>query len=463
MSYDIIIIGSGPGGYVAAIRASQLGMKVGVIEKAEPGGICLNWGCIPTKALMKSAQVYNYLKHSADYGINISGDINADFNSVIQRSRKVAENMSKGIEFLFKKNKISLIAGFGKIKSPNTVEVYLEDGNIEEFKAKHIIIATGARSKEIQGVKQDGKKIISYREALTLDKLPETMAIIGSGAIGTEFAYFYQSMGTQVTLIEYFDSIVPLEDKEVSKQLERSFKKMKMKVLTGAAVEKGEIKGNSCELFYTDKKGSSSIEADVVLSAVGVVPNLENIGLEENGIEMINGKIKVDEFYRTNVEGVYAIGDIVPGHALAHVASAEGICCVEKIAGLNPPNIDYENIPTCVYAVPEIASVGITQEMAEKQNLNIKIGKFPFMASGKAAAAGNRDGFVKIIFDADTDLLLGAHFIGDNVTEMISEMVVTKKLNGTGMDLIKSIHPHPSLSEAIMEAAAAAHDEAIHL
>jgi dihydrolipoamide dehydrogenase len=463
MSYDIIIIGSGPGGYVAAIRASQLGMKVGVIEKAEPGGICLNWGCIPTKALMKSAQVYNYLKHSADYGINISGDINADFNSVIKRSRKVAENMSKGIEFLFKKNKISLIAGFGKIKSPNTVEVYLEDGNIEEFKAKHIIIATGARSKEIQGVKQDGKKIISYREALTLDKLPETMAIIGSGAIGTEFAYFYQSMGTQVTLIEYFDSIVPLEDKEVSKQLERSFKKMKMKVLTGAAVEKGEIKGNSCELFYTDKKGSSSIEADVVLSAVGVVPNLENIGLEENGIEMINGKIKVDEFYRTNVEGVYAIGDIVPGHALAHVASAEGICCVEKIAGLNPPNIDYENIPTCVYAVPEIASVGITQEMAEKQNLNIKIGKFPFMASGKAAAAGNRDGFVKIIFDADTDLLLGAHFIGDNVTEMISEMVVTKKLNGTGMDLIKSIHPHPSLSEAIMEAAAAAHDEAIHL
>lgn len=463
MDYDIIIIGSGPGGYVAAIRASQLGKKVAVIEKSEPGGVCLNWGCIPTKALLKSAQVYNYFKHSLDYGIKIDGEVVPDFEKVVARSRKVAENMSKGIEFLFKKNKISIIKGFGKITNKDTVQIVKEDGSVEDIKAEKIIIATGARSKELHGIKQDGVNVISYREALTLNKMPESMTVIGSGAIGTEFAYFYNSMGTEVTLIEYFDSIVPLEDKEVSKQLQRSFKKSKIKILTGAAVSNVKLESGKCIVEYKDKKGENSIKSDIVLSAVGVVPNVEGIGLEEMGINLENGKIKVDDYYQTNIKGIYAIGDVTHGPALAHVASAEGICCVEKIAGLKPDPIDYGNIPTCVYSVPEIASVGITQEQAEEKGIQIKIGKFPFMASGKAAAAGNRDGFIKLIFDAETDLLLGAHFIGDNVTEMISEMVVTKKLNGKGMDLVKSIHPHPSLSEAIMEAAAAAHDEVIHM
>lgn len=463
MNFDIIIIGSGPGGYVAAIRASQLGKKVAVIEKAEPGGICLNWGCIPTKALLKSAQVYNYMTNSEDYGIMVDGEVKPNFEQIIARSRKVADNMSKGIEFLFKKNKITLINGFGKIIGKGEVEVSSNDGEKEVYKSNDIIIATGARSKELPGIKQNGKNIIGYREALTLNKLPESMVVIGSGAIGTEFAYFYKSLGTDVTLIEYFENIAPLEDNEVSKQLQRSFKKMKMKVITGAAVKNVDGNGEKCIVEYSDKKGEHSVESEIVLSAVGVVPNLEGIGIEEVGIELENGKIKVDEYYKTNIESIYAIGDIVPGHALAHVASAEGICCVEKICGLKPEPIDYSNIPTCVYTVPEIASVGITEEQAKEKELNYKIGKFPFQASGKAAAAGNKDGFVKLIFDADTDQLLGAHFIGDNVTEMISEMVVTKKLQGTGMDLIKSIHPHPSLSEAIMEAAAAAHDEVIHL
>lgn len=463
MNFEVLVIGSGPGGYVAAIRAAQLGKKVAVIEKSHTGGICLNWGCIPTKALLKSAQVYDYIKKSEEYGIKIEGEILPDFNEIIARSRKIAGNMSKGIEFLFKKNNISLISGYGRIKDKNTVEVTKSDNSTETITAESIIIATGARSKELPGIQQNGKNIIGYKEALSLKKLPESMAIIGSGAIGTEFAYFYNKMGCNVTLLEYFDNIVPLEDQEVSKQLERSFKKSKIKIITGASVSKVIDNGTNCTIHYKDKKGDASIEAEIVLSAVGVVANIENIGLDNAGIETENGKIIVDEFFKTNVDNIFAIGDIIDTPALAHVASAEGICCVEKIAGLNPKPIDYSNIPACVYSVPEIASVGITEQQASEQNLNIKIGRFPFAASGKAAATGSRDGFIKLIFDAESDLLLGAHFIGDNVTEMIAEMVVTKALKGKGMDLLKSIHPHPSLSEAIMEAAAAAHDEVIHL
>ncbi len=463
MSFEVIVIGSGPGGYVAAIRASQLGKKVAVVEKSHAGGICLNWGCIPTKALLKSAQIYNYIKKSEDYGVKIDGKVVSDFSEIIARSRKIAGNMSKGIEFLLKKNKVSLIQGYGKLKDKNTVEIIKSGNSTETITAENIIIATGARSKELPGIRQNGKNIIGYKEALSLKSLPKSMAIIGSGAIGTEFAYFYRSMGCDVTLLEYFDNIVPLEDHEVSKQLERSFKKSKIKVITGASVSQVTDNGNNCTVHYKDKKGDASIEAEIVLSAVGVVANIENIGLDYVGIATENGKIKVDEFYKTNVDNIFAIGDIIDTPALAHVASAEGICCVEKIAGLNPTPIDYNNIPACVYSIPEIASVGITEKQATDQNLNIRIGKFPFAASGKAAAIGSRDGFIKLIFDAESDVLLGAHFIGDNVTEMIAEMVVTKKLEGKGIDLIKSIHPHPSLSEAIMEAAAAAHDEVIHL
>jgi len=461
MNFDIIVLGSGPGGYVAAIRAAQTGMNVAVVEKSELGGICLNWGCIPTKALLKSAQVYNYVKHSENYGIEADGK--ANFEKVIARSREVANGMSKGIEFLFKKNKITVVQGFGKLVNKGQILVTKEDGTEETVSAPHIILATGARSKQMNGFKQDGKKIIGYREALSLDKLPATMAVIGSGAIGTELAYFYQSMGTQVSLIEFLPNITPLEDEEVSKQLARSLKKAGIKIMTKTSVNNVEINGDICTLNYTDKKGDASMEAEIVLSAVGVETNLEGIGLEEVGVKTEKGKVLVDEYYRTNVEGIYAIGDIVPGPALAHVASAEGITCVEKIAGLNPPTVDYSNIPSCVYSVPEIGSVGITEQMAKDKEIDYKIGKFPFIASGKAAAAGSKDGFIKLIFDAKSDELLGAHFIGDNVTEMIAEMVVLKKLNGKGMDLIKSIHPHPSLSEAIMEAAAAAHNEVIHL
>lgn len=462
MNFDLIVLGSGPGGYVAAIRAAQTGMNVAVVEKSELGGICLNWGCIPTKALLKSAQVYNYIKHSDDYGITIEGDSKPNFEKVIARSREVAGNISKGIEFLFKKNKITVVRGFGKLIAKDKISVTL-DNEETVLNAKHIIIATGASSKELPGIKQDGKKIIGYREALSLDKLPKTMAVIGSGAIGTELAFFYASMGTEVSLIEYLPNIVPLEDEEVSKQLARSLKKAGIKIMTGTAVKNVEISQDKCIVNYSDKKGDNTLETEIVLSAVGVVPNLQNIGLEELNIELEKGKIKVDEFYRTNIDGVYAIGDIVHGPALAHVASAEAITCVEKIAGLNPPVVDYSNIPSCVYSVPEIASVGITEQEAVEKGIEFVIGKFPFIASGKAAAAGNKDGFVKLIFDKKSDELLGAHFIGDNVTEMISEMVVLKKLNGKAKDLIKSIHPHPSLSEAIMEAAAAAHNEVIHL
>jgi dihydrolipoamide dehydrogenase len=463
MNYDIIVLGSGPGGYVAAIRAAQTGMNVAVVEKSELGGICLNWGCIPTKALLKSAQIYNYVKHSKNYGITVQGEISPDFEKVITRSRDVAANMSKGIEFLFKKNKISVIRGYGKLHSNNSILVKADDNTETIINAKHIILATGARSKQLSGIKQDGQNIIGYREALNLKKLPSSMVVIGSGAIGTELAYFYASMGTQVTLIEYLNNIVPLEDEEVSKQLARSLKKAGIKIMTGTAVKNVDTSNNSCTIHYTNKKGEASIETEIVLSAVGISPNIDNIGLEENNIKFENGKIKVDEFYRTNIEGIYAIGDIVHGPALAHVASAEAITCVEKIAGLNPPVVDYSNIPSCIYTVPEIASLGITEQQAIENGINYKIGKFPFIASGKAAAAGSKDGFVKLIFDSKTDTLLGAHIIGDNIAEMIAEMVVLKKLNGTAKDLIKSIHPHPSLSEAIMEAAAAAHNEVIHL
>ncbi len=463
MNYDLIVIGSGPGGYVAAIRASQLGMKVGVVERAELGGICLNWGCIPTKALLKSGQVFTYLKHAKDYGVNVEGNIAPDFEAMVKRSRGVADSMSKGIQFLFKKNKIEVITGTGKLKAPHKVEVTDADGKAQEIEAKHIILSTGARSKELPNLKQDGKKIIGYRKAMTLDKQPESMIVVGSGAIGSEFAHFYNSIGTKVTLVEFLPNVVPNEDEEVSKQLARSFKKAGIKVMVKSSVEEVDASGDKCKVKIKTKKGMEDHEADIVLSAVGVTPNTENLGLEEVGIEMEKDKVKVDDFYRTNVEGVYAIGDIVHGPALAHVASAEGIACVEKIAGEETEAVDYNNIPACTYTSPEVASVGITEKAAKEEGKEIKVGKFPFTASGKAKAAGEPDGFVKLIFDAKYGELLGAHLIGANVTEMIAELVVARKLETTGHEMIKSVHPHPTMSEAIMEAAAAAYDEVIHL
>ncbi|MEZ5106468.1 MAG: dihydrolipoyl dehydrogenase [Draconibacterium sp.] len=463
MNYDVIVIGSGPGGYVAAIRAAQLGFKVGVVERENLGGICLNWGCIPTKSLLKSAQAYEYAVHASDYGVSISGEVKADLGAMVKRSRDVANGMSNGIQYLFKKNKIESIPGVGKLAGKGTVEVTDEKGNKTKYTAKHIILATGARSRELPNLPQDGKKIIGYRKALTLEKQPESMVVVGSGAIGSEFAYFYQSIGTQVTLVEFLPNVVPNEDEEVSKQLERSFKKMKMKVLTNSSVEKVDTKGEKCKVTIKTKKGEEVVEADVVLSAVGISPNTEGIGLEEMKIETDNGRVKVDEFYRTNVEGVYAIGDIVAGPALAHVASAEGIVCVEKIAGLNPEPVNYGNIPGCTYTMPEVSSVGLTEAKAKEAGYEIKVGKFPYSASGKASAAGQKEGFVKLIFDAKYGELLGAHMIGGNVTEMVAELVVAKKLEITGHELLKTIHPHPTMSEAIMEAAAAAYDEVIHI
>lgn len=463
MNYDLIVIGGGPGGYVAAIRASQLGMKVGVVEHAELGGICLNWGCIPTKALLKSAQVYDYMKHAADYGVISEGGFVADLPSIVKRSRGVADGMSKGVQFLFKKNKIDHINGFGVVKPGKVVSVKDAEGNVSEYSANHIIIATGARARTLPSLPIDGKKIIGYRQAMTLEKQPESMVVVGSGAIGTEFAYFYQTIGTKVTLVEYLPNIVPIEDEDVSKQLERSFKKMGMKIMTQASVEHVDTSGEKCKVSIKTKKGDEILEADIVLSAVGISPNIENIGLEETGIVIENGRIKVDEYYKTNIDGYYAIGDVVPGPALAHVASAEGITCVEKIAGHHPEPIDYNNIPGCTYCSPEIASVGFTEKKAIEAGHELKIGKFPFTASGKASASGSKDGFVKVIFDAKYGELLGVHMIGMNVTEMIAEAVVARKLETTGMELIKSIHPHPTMSEAMMEAVAAAYDEVIHL
>jgi dihydrolipoamide dehydrogenase len=461
-NFDVIVIGSGPGGYVAAIRAAQLGLKTAVVERAELGGICLNWGCIPTKALLKSAQVFEYINHAKDYGIEVSG-AKADFSSVVKRSREVAGGMSKGIQFLMKKNKIEVINGFGKIAKGNKVEVTNEKGEKTLYDAKHTILATGARSRVLPTMPIDGKKIIGYREAMTLPSMPKSMIVVGSGAIGVEFAYFYATMGTKVTIVEFMPTIVPVEDEEVSKQLEKSFKKIGIEIMTSSSVEAVDTKGTGCKVKVKTKDGEKTLECDIVLSAAGVVTNLEGIGLEEVGVATDKGKVLVDDYYKTNIPGVYAIGDIVKGPALAHVASAEGIICVEKIAGHHPEPLNYGNIPGCTYCSPEIASVGMTEKQAKEAGYEIKVGKFPFSASGKASAAGAKDGFVKVIFDAKYGEWLGAHMIGANVTEMIAEVVVARNLETTGHEIIKSVHPHPTMSEAIMEAAAAAYGEVIHL
>lgn len=462
MSYDVIVIGSGPGGYVAAIRASQLGLKTAIIEKENLGGICLNWGCIPTKALLKSAQVFEYLNHAKEYGIS-ADNIKADFSAVIKRSRDVADGMSKGIQFLMKKNKIDVIMGTAKIKAGKKVDVKSADGKTTTYDAKHIIIATGARSRQLPNLPQDGKKIIGYREAMNLPKQPKSMVVVGSGAIGSEFAYFYATMGTKVTIVEFLPNIVPVEDEDVSKQLEKSFKKVGIDVMVNSSVESVDTKGDLCKVNIKAGSETKVIEAEIVLSAVGIASNIEGIGLEDVGIVTDKGKIVTDKFYATNVPGYYAIGDCVGGQALAHVASAEGITCVEKIAGHHPEPINYNNIPGCTYCQPEVASVGYTEKAAKAAGYEIKVGKFPFSASGKAKAVGASDGFVKLIFDAKYGELLGAHMIGYNVTEMIAEIVAARKLETTGHEIIKAVHPHPTMSEAVMEAAAAAYGEVIHL
>ncbi|MDR1459233.1 MAG: dihydrolipoyl dehydrogenase [Bacteroidales bacterium] len=464
MFYDIIIIGSGPGGYVAAIKASQCGMRVAVVERAEIGGICLNWGCIPTKALMKSAQVFRYMKHCEDYGIVSKGEFEPDFRAIIQRSRNVAESMSKGVQYLFRKNNIDILAGNGKILPDRKVEVTDQEGKTTVYNAAYVILATGASSRQLPNLRQDGQKIIGYREALTLPKLPESLIVVGSGAIGSEFAFFYNSLGVKVTLIELLPNILPLEDEEISKQIERSFRKQGIKLMTETMVENVEVVDNICKVSVKDKKGSLvMLEANIVLSAVGVETNIENIGLEETGILYEKGKILVDEYYRTNIEGVYAIGDIVHGPALAHVASREAIVCVEKIAGHEPATIDYGNIPSCTYTTPEVASVGLTEKKAIELGYKIKTGKFPYTASGKAAAAGNKEGIVKVIFDSETNLLLGCHIAGENVTEMIAEAVVIRQTKTTACQILASVHPHPTMSEALMEAVEDAMGQAIHL
>lgn len=460
--YDIIVLGSGPGGYVTAIRASQLGFKVGLIEKENLGGVCLNWGCIPTKALLKSAQVFEYLKHASDYGLSVK-EFDKDFGAVVKRSREVADGMSKGVQFLMKKNKIDVIEGYGKVKPGKKVDVTDKDGKVTEYSADHIIIATGARSRELPALPQDGKKVIGYRQALTLPAQPKKMIVVGSGAIGIEFAYFYKSMGTEVTIVEFMPNIVPVEDEEVSKQLERSFKKLGINILTSAEVTKVDTTGNGVKAFVKTAKGEEILEADILLSAVGIKTNIENIGLEEVGIKTDRDKIVVDKYYQTNVPGYYAIGDVVPGQALAHVASAEGILCVEKIKGLHVEPLDYGNIPGCTYCTPEVASVGLTEKQAKEKGYEIKVGKFPFSASGKAKASGNSDGFIKVIFDAKYGELLGCHMIGAGVTDMIAEAVVARKLETTGHELLKAVHPHPTMSEAVMEAVAAAYGEVIHI
>jgi dihydrolipoamide dehydrogenase len=462
MNYDLIVLGSGPGGYVAAIRASQLGLKTAIVERESLGGICLNWGCIPTKALLKSANVFEYINHAKDYGITV-GAPKADFSGMVKRSRDVADSNSKGIGFLMKKNKIDVIMGTGKLLAGKKLEVTDEKGKKQTLEAKSIIIATGARSRILPNLPQDGKKIIGYREALVLPEQPKSMVVVGSGAIGSEFAYFYSAIGTKVTLIEFMPNIVPVEDEEVSKQLEKSFKKQGIEVMTGSEVTAVDTKGKGCKVTVKTPKGDQTIECDIVLSAVGITPNIEKIGLEEVGIVTDKGRIVVNEFYQTNIPGYYAIGDVTPGQALAHVASAEGIICVEKIAGHHPEPLDYNNIPGCTYCSPEVASVGITEKQAKEKGMEIKVGKFPYSASGKAKAAGNTDGFVKLIFDAKYGELLGAHMIGLNVTEMIAECVSIRKLETTGHEIIKTVHPHPTMSEAIMEAAAAAYGEVIHL
>lgn len=462
MKYDIIIIGSGPGGYVTAIRASQLGFKVAIVERESLGGICLNWGCIPTKALLKSAQVYEYLKHVDEYGLQAK-EIDKDFSAVIKRSRGVAEGMSKGVQFLMKKNKIDVINGFGKVKAGKKVTVTDDKEKTTEFTADYIIIATGARARELPFLPIDGKKVIGYRKAMSLEKQPKKMIVVGSGAIGVEFAYFYNSMGTEVTIVEFLPNLVPLEDEEISKQFERSFKKVGINVMTKSSVTSVDTSGKGVKATVKTPKGEEVLEADIILSAVGIKTNIENIGLEDVGIVVDKDKILVNKFYQTNIPGYYAIGDVVDGPALAHVASAEGITCVEKIAGLNPEPIDYGNIPGCTYASPEIASVGMTEKQAKEAGYELKIGKFPFSASGKAKAAGASDGFIKVIFDAKYGEWLGCHMIGAGVTDMIAEAVLGRKLETTGHEVLKAIHPHPTMSEAVMEAVADAYDEVIHL
>jgi len=464
-NFDLIVVGSGPGGYVAAIRASQLNMKVAVIEKESLGGICLNWGCIPTKALLKSAQVFEYINHAADYGITVNG-ASADFDKIITRSRGVAEGMSKGVSFLMRKNNITVINGFGKLQKGGNVEVTDANGTKSVYSAPHIILATGGRAKQLPNLPIDGKKIIEYRKAMSLESLPKKMVVVGAGAIGVEFAYFYHSLGTEVTIVEFMEQgLVPREDADISKELTKIYKKKGMKVLANTSVEKVDTAGNGCVVMTKNRATGKEevIECDVVLSAAGVTPNLENIGLEDLGIVVEKGLVKVDEYYRTNVAGIYAIGDITPGQALAHVASAEGITCVEQIAGHHPEPIDYNNVPGCTYCSPEVASVGMTELQAKEAGYELKVGKFPFSASGKASAGGVKDGFVKVIFDAKYGELLGAHFIGVNVTEMIAEIVVARKLETTGHQILKAIHPHPTMSEAVMEATAAAYGEVIHL
>lgn len=462
MKYDVIVLGSGPGGYVTAIRASQLGFKVAVVEKENLGGVCLNWGCIPTKALLKSAQVFDYLKHASDYGLKVS-EFDKDFPAVIQRSRGVAEGMSKGVQFLMKKNKIDVIEGFGKLKLGKKLDVTDKDNKVTEYSADHIIIATGARSRELPNLPQDGVKVIGYRQAMTLPTQPKSMIIVGSGAIGVEFAHFYNSMGTDVTIVEFMPNVVPVEDEDISKQFERSLKKSGIKVMTNSSVERIDTTGAGVKAFVKTAKGEEILEADIVLSAVGIKTNIENIGLEEVGIAVDRDKILVNAYNETNIPGYYAIGDVTPGQALAHVASAEGINCVEKIKGLHVEPIDYGNVPGCTYATPEIASVGLTEKQAKEKGYELKIGKFPFSASGKAKAAGNADGFVKVIFDAKYGEWLGCHMIGAGVTDMIAEAVVARKLETTGHEILKSIHPHPTMSEAVMEAVADAYGEVIHL
>lgn len=462
MKYDIIVLGSGPGGYVTAIRASQLGFKVAVIEKESLGGICLNWGCIPTKALLKSAQVFDYLKHASDYGLTVK-EFDKDFSAVVKRSRDVADGMSKGVQFLMKKNKIDVIDGFGKIKPSKKVDVTAADGKVTEYSADHIIIATGARSRELPNLPQDGVKVIGYRQAMTLPSQPKKMIVVGSGAIGVEFAHFYNSMGTEVTIVEFMPNIVPVEDEDISKQMERSMKKAGVNIMTNSSVERIDTSGNGVKAFVKTPKGEEVLEADILLSAVGIKTNIENIGLEEVGIATDKDKILVNAYNQTNVPGYYAIGDVTPGQALAHVASAEGINCVEKIAGLHVEPIDYGNIPGCTYATPEIASVGLTEKAAKEKGYELKIGKFPFTASGKAKAAGTPDGFVKVIFDAKYGEWLGCHMIGAGVTDMIAEAVVARKLETTGHEILKAVHPHPTMSEAVMEAVADAYGEVIHL
>ncbi|MBA4154627.1 dihydrolipoyl dehydrogenase [Flavobacterium sp.] len=462
MKYDIIVLGSGPGGYVTAIRASQLGFKVAVVEKENLGGVCLNWGCIPTKALLKSAQVFEYLKHASDYGLSVSS-FDKDFGAVIARSRGVADGMSKGVQFLMKKNKIDVIEGYGTLKPGKKMDVKAADGKVTEYSADYIIIATGARSRELPNLPQDGKKVIGYRQAMTLPQQPKKMIVVGSGAIGVEFASFYNSMGTEVTIIEFLPNVVPVEDEDISKQFERSLKKAGITVMTNSSVERIDTSGNGVKAFVKTAKGEEVIEADILLSAVGIKTNIENIGLEAVGIAVDRDKILVNDFYQTNIPGYYAIGDVTPGQALAHVASAEGILCVEKIKGLHVEPLDYGNVPGCTYATPEIASVGLTEKQAKDKGFELKIGKFPFSASGKAKASGTPDGFVKVIFDAKYGEWLGCHMIGAGVTDMIAEAVVARKLETTGHEILKAIHPHPTMSEAVMEAVADAYGEVIHL